>query len=215
MAAAAAGADAELVASRLAVAKACDSLITRSTLFNVFNESLGARDYARWRRDLFTFVTPAGPDFVAALSYTGSIAGSANYDDALVVADTAAARPAVTMPVMRQQALLAVIRATIAPDGASAKLIRTCVHAGGIVQRGGANHDQALVLLDKRWGHSADTPETDVGEEAKKLHSMTWPSELTVDAFSTYFNLAVSRASLINVNPLNDDNASIALRSTW
>ena len=62
---------AALVATRLAVGKASDALITRPT-FTTLDESKGSQDYLRWRRDLISFVTPAGQDFVRALQYAGS-----------------------------------------------------------------------------------------------------------------------------------------------
>ena len=51
-------------AARLAVARACDALITRQQLFAIFDEKVGAADYARWRKDLIAFVASAGQDFV-------------------------------------------------------------------------------------------------------------------------------------------------------
>ena len=169
----------------------------------------------RWRRDFFTFVTPAGPDFVAALRFTGSIPPVADYADALVTSDTPATRPELTMQQMRQQALLSVISATLPPDGDSVTVIRGCVHAGGVVQIGGVNHDQALIRLDKRWGFVSDAPDVDLGDEARKLHSMLWPSDFSVDSFATHFNLAVSRASKIHQNPLDDNDPSMEMRKSW
>ena len=144
-------------AARLAVARACDALITRQHFFPIFDESKGAVDYARWRKDILQFVSPAGRDFAAALLYAGAIQPMADYADALVCTDTAASRPAVTMPQMRQHALLAVIRATLNPSGESVKLIGTCKHAGGVINIAGRDHDQAMRLLDQRW-HDAGAP---------------------------------------------------------
>ena len=157
--AAAAAPDPLLPAARLSVTKACDGLLTRQTLFNTFDEMKGAREYVRWRRDLISYVSTAGPDFVAALKFPGVLPPAADYTDALVAADTADSRPVLTMPQMRQHALLAVMRATLSPDGDSIAIIRACVHAGGIVQVAGVNHDQALKRLDKRWGFTADAPD--------------------------------------------------------
>ena len=62
--------------------------------------------------DLECFVEPAGPDFVS-LFFDGVIPQSPAYTDDLVNCDTAASRPTLTMPQMRQHALLAVIRHTL------------------------------------------------------------------------------------------------------
>ena len=150
-------ADAALVDAREAVRQSCDSLVSRSTYFTTFNEGLGSSDYARWRRDLISFVTPAGQDFVAALVTAAVLPPVADYNDTLVAVDTAQSRVPLTMPQMRQAALLHVIRATLASNGESANLIRACKHAGGKVQVGGIDYDQALRLLDIRW-QSASRP---------------------------------------------------------
>ena len=145
-------ADAE---ARQAVARACDALITRQQLFAIFDEKVGATDYARWRKDLIAFVASAGQDFVRALLFDGPIPAPPQYDDALVNDNTAAGRPVLTMPQMRQQAILTVIRSTLQPGGESLRLIAQCTHAGGTITAGGVDHDQALRLLDTRW-HAAD-----------------------------------------------------------
>ena len=43
--------------ARQAVARACDALITRQQLFAIFDEKVGAADYARWRRDLIALTS--------------------------------------------------------------------------------------------------------------------------------------------------------------
>ena len=145
--------------ARQAVARACDALITRQQFFSTFDEKVGAADFARWRKDLIAYVASAGQDFVQALLFRGVIPAPPQYGDALVNMDTAAGRPQLTMPQMRQQAMLTVIRCTLQPGGESLRLIAQCVHAGGMIAGpGGAQQDQALRLLDTRW-HSADTPE--------------------------------------------------------
>jgi len=105
--------------ARLAVARACDALITRQQLFPTFDEKVGAADFARWRKDLVAYVASAGPDFVAALLFPGVIPAPPQYGDQLVNMDTAAGRPQLTMPQMRQQAMLTVIRCTLQPGGES------------------------------------------------------------------------------------------------
>ena len=201
-------------AARLAVARACDALITRQHFFPIFDESKGAVDYARWRKDILQFVSPAGRDFAAALLYAGAIQPMADYADALVCTDTAASRPAVTMPQMRQHALLAVIRATLSPSGESIKLIGTCKHAGGVININGRDHDQAMRLLDQRW-HRAGAPEYDRGEIATKLYTMQWPADFSVDAYNEHFNRAMTAATKINLNPTTDNDDDMALRATW
>ena len=55
--------DPALVEAKKTLAKTCDALTSRSTFFPIFDESKGSVDYARWRRDLFTFVSSSGADF--------------------------------------------------------------------------------------------------------------------------------------------------------
>ena len=104
-------------------------------------------------------------------------------NDTDIMIDTAAGHTQLTMPQMRQQAMLIIIRATLSSNGESLRLIADCVHAGGVVQRGGVNHDQALILLDQRWRSTA-APTVDTGKESKLLLSMgeSWPAEFPVDA---------------------------------
>ena len=194
--------------AREMVAKLCDNLITRSTFFTIFDESRGSTDYARWRKDLEACMKSAGTGFRESLLFQGSVPEAPTMTDADIMLNTAAGHTQLTMPQMRQQALLMVICATLPPDGESIKLIRACVHAGGVVQRAGVNHDQALIFLDRRW-LAADVPEFDVGSEAKKLHAMEWPAEFSVDAYNTHFNLAVTRASRCNLNPSDDSDSSV------
>ena len=120
-------------AARRQVSQACDALVTRQHFFAIFDEARGASDYARWRKDLASFVEPAGPDFTRALFYDGSIDQARPYTDDLVNADTAASRPTLTMAQMRQHALLAVIRQTLPRGGVAMRLIAGCSHAGGVV----------------------------------------------------------------------------------
>ena len=146
----AAAAPADVLAREM-VAKICDNLITRSTWFPTFDETRGSVDYTRWRRDLLSCVQSAGVGFRESLLFAGSVPEAPTMTDADIMLDTAAGHAQLTMPQMRQQALLIVIRATLNPSGESIKLVRSCVHAGGVVQRAGVNHDQALRILDRRW----------------------------------------------------------------
>ena len=104
------------VAAKKTLANICDALTSQSTYFAVFDESKGSVDYARWRRDLFTFVGSAGVDFTAALAFRGAITPTADYDPAVSVnRDDGGALVVYTMPQMRQLALLTVIRKTLPP----------------------------------------------------------------------------------------------------
>ena len=200
-------------AAREQVAKICDNLISRPTFFDTFDESKGSKDYSRWRKDLITCISPYSA-FKESLAFPGSIPAPPTINDADLMLDTAAGHTSLTMPQMRQAAILIVMRATLSADGESIKLIRDCVHAGGVVQSGGQNYDQAIRLLDTRW-QPADAPEFDTGEETRKLHSMQWPSSFSVDDFNNHFNLAVSRASRAAMNPSTETQNAIQLRSTW
>ena len=203
-------------AAKASLAKLCDTLITRSFFFAIFDESKGATDYARWRKDLTSCMRTVGSGFGESLLFTGSVPEATTMNDADIMLDTAAGHTQLTMPQMRQQAMLMVMRATLAAGGESMRLIADCVHAGGVVQRAGVNHDQALILLDQRW-HSAAVLEVDTGKESKLLLAMneSWPSEFSVDSYNNHFNLAVSRASRSHLNPLDDSPASMELRSIW
>ena len=110
--------------------------------------------------------------------------------------------------------MLTIIRATLQPGGESLRIIAQCVHAGGMIQVAGVNHDQALKLLDTRW-NAADTPEFDLGSEARALHNMTWPRNLGVDEFNDHFNRALTAAGRIKQNPSTDNADDITTRSTW
>ncbi|KAL3916930.1 MAG: hypothetical protein SGPRY_006614, partial [Prymnesium sp.] len=169
---AAAAADAEALAR---VTVAADNLVNRPLPLDPFKENLGSADYVRWRRDLVNLAESAGPDFKAALITLRAIPAVALYADASVVLDNAAGAPVLTMPQLRQQALLQVMRTSLQPSGESIKLVSTCVHAGGVVTDAGVNIDQALIVLDRRWG-AAPVP-VDSGLVARKLHSLSWPSE--------------------------------------
>lgn len=205
---AAAVADAEALAR---VTTAADNLVNRLIPLDQFQ---GSADYVRWHRDLLHLAESAGPDFRAALVTLRAIPEVAHYADASVVLDTAAGAPVLTMPQLCQQALLQVMRTSLQPAGESIKLISTCVHAGGVVAAGaGANIDQALIILDRRWS-AAPVPQ-DSGLIARKLHSLSWPTEVTVDAYNGHFNSAVSLASSIGQNPMGESASEQALRATW
>ena len=212
----AAAPDPAYLAAKKTLATTCDHLTSRSTYFPIFDESKGSVDYARWRRDLFTFVGSAGVDFTAALEFVGHIAPTPAYNPAAEVnRDNAGGIVTYSMPQMRQLALLSVIRRTLSPAGESAKIVRECRHAGGIITDAhGVHDDQALVRLDRRW-QSAVAAAVDFGQESASLHAMKWPVEFSADAYNTFFNAAVSHATKSNVNPNDDGQASMDLRKTW
>ncbi|KAL3932542.1 MAG: hypothetical protein SGPRY_000653 [Prymnesium sp.] len=108
MAAAVAGAEA-----LARVTTAADNLVNRPIPLDQFKENLGSADYVRWRRDLVHLAESAGPDFRAALVTLRAIPAVAHYADASVVLDTAAGAPVLTMPQLRQQALLQVMQSLV------------------------------------------------------------------------------------------------------
>jgi hypothetical protein len=200
-------------AARLAVAQQCDSLLSRPNI-STFDESLGAADYARWRRDLLDMAASIHIAFKATLLTQQNFALGAVYNDADVLLDTAAGVPAQTIPQMRQVALLQKIRASLQVSGAARKLILNCRHAGGVAtDPAGIIHDQALIILDRRWAGGELEP--DVGGEAQELYSMKWPAELSVNAYNSYFNSALAKAGAVGQNPTNDIAQSILLRKAW
>ena len=204
-----------LEAARARVAAAADSLLSRSPYFTTFDETKGSVDYERWRKDLTSFSGAAGQDFVLALTTADVINPAAALPPGNINDDTVTARPVVSMPLTRQYCLLSIIRATLPAGGESLTLIESCVHAGGqITLPSGININQALRLLDIRW-RSEELARVDPGDTSKLLYAMKWPSEVSVDAYNTYYNLAVSRASKSHFNPINEDDASQNLRSTW
>ena len=216
MAAAAAAVPDPLDNARKTLARTCDALTSRSHFFPIFDESKGSAGYARWRSDLLTYISTAGVDFTAAYEYNGVITANIAYAPALVNDNTLNSVVTYTMPEMRQMAILSVIRATLSPNGESRKMIRDCRHAGGTITDPitHVDIDQARIILDRRW-RSATAEVVDTGKEAKMLHSMQWPSEMTVDAYNTYFNAVVAHADKANMNPSYNDAPSVALRSSW
>ena len=210
----AAAADAAaMLAARTRVATLCDTLTTRPTSISIFDESKGAAAYEQWRTSLVDHIRPAGKDFVGALLYDAVIPHAPEYNDATVLDDTPAGVPDLTMPQMRQAALLAVIRASLAPAGESIRLIQGCVHAGGIVQGQHGPLPQAMILLDQRWRGMVVTESA--GDKARALHSATWPSEFSVDAYTNHFNVAVTRATAIGANPPGNTPPEAVMRSSW
>ena len=189
-----------LAATRKSVADSCDALTSRHTTLKIFDESKASAGYEPWRTALIEHIRPAGADFVAALITGQTIPAVADYDDNLVLDDTVAARVPLTMPQIRQVALLSTIRAALPADGESLRLIAGCKHAGGQIQTAAGPIDQALLILDKRW-RGALLPAVSVADDARLLYTSPWPSEFSVDAYTSFFNAAVSRAGRCGVNP--------------
>ena len=203
---------AALAAARERVSGLADGLANKSTL-DTFKEALGAGDYVRWRRELVQAAASAGDDFRMALLTRAIVPPAADYTDAMVLVDTVAGVPAMTMPQVRQVGLLALIRNSLQTGGESVKLISPCVHAGGGVTVGGVDYPQALIILDRRWSDGG--LEHDAGEDAKLLYLAKWPVEFTVNAYNSHFNVALSRAGTIGQNPIDDSDASRLLRSAF
>ena len=177
--------------------------------FRHFSEALGSVDYARWRRELVELASSAGPDFTAALLYKHDIPSPSVYPLAAVLLDNAAGGVVLSMPQMRQAALLSCIRAALDPNGESIKMIADCVHAGGTVL--GTN--QALITLDIRWRAPVAPP--DFGGKSAQLYAKAWPVELSVDGYTSHFNTVVSLATEIGHNPIDESAPSQKVRAAW
>lgn len=202
------------MAARRQVQLMADTMITRSTTLTIFDENLASADWARFRGDLVRLAASAGADFVAALNTHAAITAMQEYDLSLIDDDSAAGVPNPTIPQVRQHSLLCVLRQGLQPSGESMRLIEACVHAGGVVDDGaGTIDDQAMIILDRRWG-SAPIPK-DGGLTARKLHSMSWPSAVTVDAYLGFYNMVVSSAATIGMNPADESVQAQQLRGTW
>eukprot|EP00310_Coccolithus_braarudii_P012044 CAMPEP_0183341348 /NCGR_PEP_ID=MMETSP0164_2-20130417/7619_1 /TAXON_ID=221442 /ORGANISM="Coccolithus pelagicus ssp braarudi, Strain PLY182g" /LENGTH=109 /DNA_ID=CAMNT_0025511643 /DNA_START=471 /DNA_END=800 /DNA_ORIENTATION=- len=91
--------------ARTQVATIADALIVRHSI-DPFDEGLGSRDYARWRRELITVAATCGADFAAALVSTRAITPAPDHAEDQVDVDSAASDPTLTIPQIRQQALL-------------------------------------------------------------------------------------------------------------
>ena len=106
-------------AAKASLAKLCDTLITRSFFFPIFDESKGATDFARWRKDLTSCMRTVGSGFLESLLFAGSVPEATTMNDNDIMLDTAAGHTQLTMPQMRQQAMLMVMRATLSQSAAS------------------------------------------------------------------------------------------------
>ena len=137
--------------ARVQVAAAGGQLI-RTTL-NIFQEKEGSAGYRRFREQLLREITSAGADFAAAALYTGNIPPPKDYDNALILDDSAAGAPAEPLYHIRQRAMLALLKSGLEPEGESMRLINGCLLFGGRLgdQADPPGPPQALMLLDERW----------------------------------------------------------------
>ena len=117
-------------------------------------------------------VRSAGEGYLAALSYDGDIAAAVPYNVANVNSNDLDTITTVTLPQLRQQALMAALRACFMPEGEAERLTRDCVHAGGTV----LGVPQAWSILKTRW-FTADMPKA-VGTISALLFSKPFPQEL-------------------------------------
>ena len=192
-----------------------ESLIGRSnntTLANL-NEKRGSSGYTTWRQQLVVMVASAGVDFLVALHTQCEIVMATVYTEEQMLLDDSRGIPYLTMPQIRQELLMALIRGSLLVWGESLLLIEHCVHAGGYVRVEGEPYAQALTTLDKRWLDGGIA--TDVGEETRALYSSEWPRELTVGAYDGPLNRVVALAAKIGLSPLQDSEKGIQLRGGW
>ena len=117
-------------------------------------------------------VKSAGAGFLAALLFDGDIDAAAPYNDANVTSNDLDTITTVTMPQLRQQALLAALRACFVPEGEAERLTRDCDHAGGTV----LGAPQAWTIIKTRW-FTTDRPKA-VGSISALLFSKPFPQEL-------------------------------------
>ena len=210
---AAAAAAAALEWAQQDVSRNCDSLLSRQPI-SMFDETLGSKGYAPWRRELCQAIEAVGADFMAALVTDQIIPTGALYNDASVLLDTVASVPVLTMPQRRQHAILATIRSGLSPLGESLRLIEGCRHAGGRVQSvAGIISDQAIKILDQRW--YGGPAEVNVGAETRALYAQTFPTTFSVDAWNMLVNKTQTLASKIGLNPPTENISDQVLRQQW
>ena len=104
------------------------------------------------RPALFAELESAGPDWVAAANFRSNIPASAPYVAAQVLATDDSGAPSLSMPIMRQRAMLALLKRYLPEDGESMRLIKHCVHFGGRIgpAQAALGDKQALMILDER-----------------------------------------------------------------
>ena len=116
-----------------------------------FDESGGPAAYATWRQQILMLTLAVGADFVAALCTKSRLkaAGEEDDEEATIDDNEGVHTPGLTMPQIRQSALLALIRGALTEGGESMALTRGCRHAGGYIMEGGHAHPQAMVVVQK------------------------------------------------------------------
>ena len=110
---------------RLAIAKAADSLASRSAS-KPLDEKLGAKDWLRVRTEWVADAEAAGQDFRKALLFEGNIARAADYADALVLDDTDAGAPGPQLKHVRQSGLLSWLRRSLPTESESYRAPQHC-----------------------------------------------------------------------------------------
>ena len=200
---------------RAQVGEAAYHLISRQATKSL-DEKLGSKDWRRLRGEWLNASRSAGPDFEKALLFSGNIPAAADYTDAMVLDDSEAGAPETTLYHARQRALLAWIVNALPAESESAKLIKDCVHAGGRLgpRVGPPGLPQALMLLDTRWMDAA--PVEGKGDVSRRLFKeRRWPSTYSAEAYVQFYNAVVADANLLDINPSDDTEASVSLRSMW
>ena len=201
-----------LEAARQRMSVISDNLANTRTIA-IFDEKLGAVDYARWRREITQAATNAGQDFKAALLTKAVLNATAEYTEAMVHTNDMHGVPTRSIPQTRQVGLLALMRNALGVGSESAMLIESSQHAGGKILIDGVETDQALLSLNRGWSDGG--VDVNAGADAKSLYKMRWPTEFGTDAYNAHFNTAVSTAGKVGQAPLGSNGASILLRQGW
>jgi hypothetical protein len=189
---------------------------TAATIKKFNPNSRDGSDYKRFSKQFEGLVAVAGDDFVAAMHYRGSgIPLAPAYSQASVVSDMPASAPSVTLPQLRQQLLLAALRAALEADDEPMRIIKHCTQMGGVVNQVGASpKKQAWQLLHERYFVS---DYTQTGDYAKALFGMQsqWPTTVTPAAFQVFFAAATDKADRSGYYPQDDTPSSATLRASW
>ena len=161
----------------VSVEKQAANLLKQCITMKKFDESTGSVDYRRFSQEFRMRVRAAGDDFLAALLYDGEIAACAPYDATDVTSNSLDTITTLTLPQLRQQSLIAALRACFVPEGEAERLTRECVHAGGILMV----DPQAWIILKTRW-FTSERPKA-VGAISAMLFSKPFPQELSVELY--------------------------------
>ena len=156
------------LAARQQVAAAGQQLLLNT--IDKFKESTATKGRATFRSQLLREIDSAGQDYAAAARYRGNIPRPAEYNDRLILDDTAAGAPAAPLHELRQRAMLHLLKSGLEEGGESLRLIDRCVYFSGYVgdpNQPTTTDEQAILLLDRRWGGAPATD--DVGSKAEDL----------------------------------------------